>query len=53
VIAKEETDTQIHSGQNEKPLPFSYQLFAHGFFGDRVGSVSAGSESKAGSNLNI
>jgi len=53
VIAKEETDTQIHSGQNEKPLPFSYQLFAHGFFGDRVGSVSAGSESKAGSNQNI
>jgi hypothetical protein len=36
VIAKEETDTQIHTGQNEKPLPFSYQLFAHRFFGDRV-----------------
>ena len=36
VIAKEETDTQIHAGQNEKPLPFSYQLFAHRFCGDRV-----------------
>ena len=36
VIAKEETDTQIHAGQNEKPLPFSYQLFAHGFCGDGV-----------------
>ena len=42
VIAKEETDTQVHSDQNEKPLPFSYQLFAHGFFGNRVGSVTAG-----------
>ena len=35
VIAKEETDTQIHAGQHEKPLPFSYQLFAHGFCGGR------------------
>ena len=42
VIAKEETDTQIHAGQNEKPLPFRYQLFAHGFCGDEVGSVTAG-----------
>jgi hypothetical protein len=37
VIAKKETDAQIHTGQNEKPLPFSYQLFAHRFCGDRVG----------------
>jgi len=36
VIAKEETDTQIHASQNEKPLPFSYQLVAHGFWGDGV-----------------
>jgi hypothetical protein len=42
VIAKEETDTQIHAGQNEKPLPFSYQLFAHGFCGEGGGSVTAG-----------
>jgi len=39
MIAKEETDTQIHAGQNEKPLPFSYQLFAHVFFGDRIGEL--------------
>ena len=53
VIAKEETDTQIHAGQNEKPLPFSYQLFAHGFFGDRVGSVTAGLGFNSHSTLTI
>jgi len=42
VIAKEETDTQIHAGQNEKPLPFSYQLFAHGFCGEGGGSAALG-----------
>ena len=42
VIAKEETDTQIHAGQNEKPLPFSYRLFAHGFCGDAFNSDTAG-----------
>ena len=36
VIAKDETDSHIHAGENEQPLSFSYRLFVHGFSGDLI-----------------